>query len=123
LSWLKYKVSCSLNKTVLQLWKTAESSGKRAGFGKRRSRMSNGGEEHMMRRMVDYGRLTEMKREKKPVSRSFKRRNIENNLPGTNFLCFPNSRSTHHSYTAFKTHSTSLLSTNHGCRLQFRLIL
>jgi hypothetical protein len=54
-------------------------------------RMSSRGEEQMMMRIIDYGRLTEMKREKEPVSRSFKRRNIENNLPGTNFLRFPNS--------------------------------
>jgi hypothetical protein len=64
------------NKAV---WKTAESSGKRAGFGRRRKRMSGGGEAQMMRRIVDYGRLTETKREKDPVSRSFKRRNIEKN--------------------------------------------
>jgi hypothetical protein len=107
------------NKAV---WKTAESSRKRAGFGRRRKRMSGGGEAQM-RWIVDYGRLMETKRKKDPISRSFKRRNIENHLPGTNFLRFPNSQSTHHTHIAFKTHFTSFLSTNYGYWLQFWLIL
>jgi hypothetical protein len=53
----------------LQLRKTAESSGKRVGFERRRRRMTSEGEEQKVRRIVDYGRLTEMKREKEPVGK------------------------------------------------------
>jgi hypothetical protein len=76
-----------------------------------------------MRRIVDYRRLTEMKRERKLVSRSFKRRNIEDNLLRANFLKY---LGTCHSHTVLKPPSTKLLSThplssNRGHQKQFQL--
>ncbi|KAI9762602.1 MAG: hypothetical protein M1840_001195 [Geoglossum simile] len=58
--------------------------------------MSSKDEEQRIRRIVNYKRLTKMKRERKLVSKSFKSRNIEDNLPGANFLKYLN---TCHSHT------------------------
>src|ERR1700748_1730624 len=83
-------------------------------------------EGQMMKRIAGYGRLIETKKEKKLVNRNFKRRNIGNNLLGINFLYFLrflSFLSTHHSHMASSHPSTSLLSINHGCSLQFRLML
>jgi hypothetical protein len=56
--------------------------------------------EQMMKKIIDNGKLIKIKREKEFISKSFKRRNIENNLLGINYLHFPNSQGTYHSHMA-----------------------